>query len=210
MPRPLTKLVSMRNFLPASKVVSWAALLFFAAAARAEPIIPKSFHYEVEAKQEKTADYCAIRLTIRNIPISPEVLKFRALVTKSTEAEAAVVGFSLEVENSSFSRGPRTSTKVVRLVKAAFVSQGFNSVGRFFGANFGGGRRGAMTSDGTVGEAFLAAFLKGNFDLSFVAQDGVVERTYYVSEPPPSSVVQAFDRCLQTIRAPRKQPSMRG
>jgi hypothetical protein len=202
----------MRSFLPsiAGGVLASVALLFFAAVARSEVLIPKSIQYEVEAKHEKTAAYCAIRLTILNMPISPEVLKFRALVTKSTRSESAAVGFSLEVGDSKFNRGPRMGIEVTKLAEAAFVSAGFNSVGRFFGADFGGGRRGAITTDGTVGEAFLAAFLKGDFDISFVAQAGSLERTYYVSETPPPSVVQAFNDCLKAIPGPPKRLFMRG
>jgi hypothetical protein len=88
---------------------------------------------------------------------------------------------------------------VTKLAKAAFVSKFFNSAGRLFDTDFGDGGKGATTTDESNGEAFLTAFRNGDFDISFVAQDGSEERTYHVSDPPPPSVVQRFSDCLKTL-----------
>ena len=154
----------------------------------------------MEVKREKTAASCAITLVILNLPASPEALNFRALVAKGIEPETLTfTGFSLDVGNLKFSQGLPSVTEVTKLANIAFVSRGFNSAGRLFEGDFGNGGRGAMTSDENNGDAFLTAFRGGDFDISFVAQDGSEERTYHVTDPPPSSVVQRFSDCLKTM-----------
>ncbi|MGA8689586.1 MAG: hypothetical protein WB662_06680 [Methyloceanibacter sp.] len=106
----------------------------------------------------------------------------------------------MDVGNLKFSQSLPSGTEATKLAKAAFGSKSFNSAGRLFDTDFGNGGRGATTTDDSTGEAFLTAFLKGDFDISFVAQDGSEERQYHVSDPPPSSVIQRFDDCLSKIR----------
>jgi hypothetical protein len=169
-------------------------------AARSDTLVGKSVDYNVEVKRDRTAASCALLISIDNLPASPEVANFRALVTVGIDPHTAVfVGFSLDVGNYRFSQGQPTGIDVTKLAKAVFVSKDFNSAGRLFATDFKDGGRGALTRDETNGDAFLTALWSGDFDISFVAQDGSEERTYHLADSPPPSIIKQFGDCVATM-----------
>jgi hypothetical protein len=92
-----------------------------------------------------------------------------------------------------------------QVVEAEFAAPDFASVGRLrrvstadSGYNAADGGYMALSRDQKTTEDFLAAFVHGEFEITFRREATPVLRTYKIHRPPPSSLVKQFLDCAAT------------
>jgi hypothetical protein len=167
-----------------------------------ETLVPKTLQFEPEVKEDAYAKACHIVLLLLNIP-APETINFHFLITRPKRdgrfVDPVFIGFQIDVGELTFSNGAPSGVTKVNLSTAAFDSSDFSSVGRLNSGPFGDGGLLATTADTTMGNEFMKAFLKGQYELSFTRKGLSGIRTYKISASPPADVVKQFQTCLNTL-----------
>jgi hypothetical protein len=182
-------------------------IILFSATAPADIVEPTDTKYDFEKVEEGGARSCRLALIISNYP-APETAIFRLLAAMSmTPGGGIFFGFSFDVGDTVFRSGLPTGMTRAPLVEAEFASPDFASGGRLQrvstadgGYSAADGGYMAVSQDPRTTADFLAAFTRGEFEITFQREASRVLRTYKIHRLPPSNLVIQFLDCADTYR----------
>jgi hypothetical protein len=173
------------------------------AAAETVNVSAGDVEYTNHQKEDQSGRQCEISLAEFS-KARTESLNFRVQISQAKASGALegplMIGYSLDVGDMAMVDGKPDHVVVKPISNDAFAADGFKSPGRLTSVKYPDGAIGATTDDGDTGAAFVQAFYKGNFSISFDEGGSAGQRTYAVVAPVPKPVVTSFIDCLAAFQ----------